>query len=317
MRSTLLNNIRSYFTGKDYLEVFTPSLSPYLIPEPTIRVFQTRFSNEFVGERDFFLIPSPEVYMKQMLASGSPSIFQISQCFRNAEQLGDVHNPEFTMLEYYTLGFTDSQSIPLTTDMIRSCAVEERDWMNREPLVITVEEAMWESAEVDLIKAQDYGFLKEEAERKGLHPAENESWEDTFNRIFLTYVEPWLPEGRLVYLRDYPVQIECLAREYPDRPYRKRWEMYINGTEIANCYDEETDSRKIRLYCEKEQKRLVEERRQTGEAVSTFSPSFPDLPLPQSSGVAIGLDRLLMAETGEKEIAPLLSFPMSALFYDR
>ena len=98
-RAELYRNIRSFFSDRNYLEVFTPSLSPSLIPEPTIKVFSTLFKNEFVGEKEFYLIPSPEIFMKEMIASGSGSIFQISSCFRNSEQLGDVHNPEFTMLE--------------------------------------------------------------------------------------------------------------------------------------------------------------------------------------------------------------------------
>ena len=96
-------NIRKYFIDKDYLEVSTPTLSPYLIPEPTIKTFRTEFINPFMERTSLFMIPSPEIFMKKLLAAGSGSIFQISQCFRNAEQLGDVHNPEFTMLEYYTV----------------------------------------------------------------------------------------------------------------------------------------------------------------------------------------------------------------------
>lgn len=312
-RSILFSNIRSYFTEKDYLEVATPTLSPYLIPEPTIKVFSTLFSNEFVGEREFFLIPSPELYMKEMLASGSGSIFQISECFRNSEQLGDVHNPEFTMLEYYTVGADDSDSIALTIDMIRKTAIKEQKWLKNEPLILTVEEAMWRWAHTDLIKAQDISFLREEAERLNLYVPEDESWEDTFNRIFITYVEPGLPKDREVYLRDYPKQIDCLAKDYPDRPYKKRWEMYIDGTEIANCYDEETDTARIKAYYKKEQKRLEDERRNTPDVISPSSPVFPNLVIPQSSGVAIGLDRLLMVNLGLKEIAPLLAFPMCEL----
>ncbi len=313
-RSILFENIRLFFNKRDYLEVFTPSLSPFLIPEPTIKCFKTEFKNEFMGTKDLFLIPSPELYMKQMLSSSPYSIYQISQCFRNAEQLGDVHNPEFTMLEYYTLGYSDSDSIDLTIDMIKSTAVEERNWLKNKSIIMTVEEAMWDYAKVDLVKAQDISILKEEAERRNLSVPENESWEDTFNRIFLTYVEPNLPLEREVYLRDYPTQIECLAKDYETKPYKKRWEMYINRCEIANCYDEETDTEKIKAYYKKEQKRLEEERALTKDEISYPSPTFPDIKIPQSSGVAIGLDRLLMVNLGEKEIAPLMAFPMCNLF---
>ena len=313
-RSELYRNIRSFFQNRDYLEVFTPTLSPSLIPEPTIKTFSTLFKNEFVGEKEFYLIPSPEIFMKEMIASGSGSIFQISSCFRNSEQLGDVHNPEFSMLEYYTMDFTDKDSITLTHEMIKETAISNPSWLKNEPLVITMEEAMKEYAGVDLIKAQEYGYLKSEAERLNLYVPDSESWEDTFNRIFLTYVETSLPVDREVYLCDYPSQIECLAKNYPDRPYKKRWEMYIKGVEIANCYKEETDKEKTRAYFEKEQKKLEEERHGKGETISKADPNFYTLSLPKCSGGAIGLDRLLMVEYGGEEIAPLLSFPMNALF---
>ncbi len=309
-RSLLYKNIRSYFDDLDYLEVFTPTLSPSLIPEPTIKAFGTEFINEFTGNLDLYMIPSPEIFMKELLASASPSIYQISTCFRNSEQLGDVHNPEFSMLEYYTLGYDDSDSLSLTIDMIEKTAISEMKWMKEKPLVITMEEAMKEYAGVDLIKAQDISFLREEAERLNLYIPEKESWEDTFNRIFINFVEPNLPKDREVYLRDYPKQIECLAKDYSDKPYKMRWEMYINGIEVANCYTEETDRAKIKAYYEKEQKILEEEREKSGDVVSKADLSFASLLQPKMSGVAIGLDRLLLTEYGKTEIEDVLLFPM-------
>lgn len=309
-RSLLYKNIRSYFDDLDYLEVFTPTLSPSLIPEPTIKAFGTEFINEFTGNLDLYMIPSPEIFMKELLASGSPSIYQISTCFRNSEQLGDVHNPEFSMLEYYTLGYDDSDSLSLTIDMIEKTAISEMKWMKEKPLVITMEEAMKEYAGVDLIKAQDISFLREEAERLNLYIPKKESWEDTFNRIFINFVEPNLPKDREVYLRDYPKQIECLAKDYSDKPYKMRWEMYINGIEVANCYTEETDRAKIKAYYEKEQKILEEEREKSGDVVSKADLSFTALQQPEMSGVAIGLDRLLLTEYGKTEIEDVLLFPM-------
>ena len=312
-RSELFMNIRRFFIDKDYLEVFTPTLSPSLIPEPTIKAFKTEFINEFTGNKDLFLIPSPEIFMKEMIAAGSGSIFQISSCFRNSEQLGDVHNPEFTMLEYYTIGFTDKDSIALTTDMIQSTAISKKEWMEEEPLILTMEEAMDRYAGVNLIKAQDYSYLKKEAERLNLYVPTSETWEDTFNRIFLTFVEPSLDKNRMVYIVDYPMQIECLAKNYLDKPYKMRWEMYINGIEVANCYTEETDKSKIKAYYEKEQRILEDSRKGTNDIISSSDLSFTDLDMPECSGVAIGLDRLLLTEYKGDEIAPILSFPMCSM----
>ena len=311
-RSELCRNIRKFFDGKGYLEVYTPSLSPYLIPEPTIKTFRTEFRNEFTGNMDLYLIPSPEIFMKRLLAAGSPSIYQISTCFRNAEQLGDIHNPEFMMLEYYTLGFDEKDSIGLTAEMIRETRIaEQQEWMDNESLVITMAEAMERWAGVDMAKGEDISYMRKEAERLGLSPDSSDTWSDVFNRIFLTYVEPSIPKDRPVYITDYPDQIRCLAKACSDKPCRKRWEMYINGIEIANCYDEETDKEETRRYFDEEEARLISERKGTGDAIPPADPSFPDLSIPKSSGVAMGLDRLLAAEMGLNSIEPLLLFPLS------
>ena len=306
-------NIRTYFIEKGYLEVSTPTLSPYLIPEPTIKTFETKFINEFTGSRELYMIPSPEIFMKRLLAAGSGSIFQISQCFRNAEQLGDVHNPEFTMLEYYTVGADDRDSIDITIEMIERTKLKgiEAPWLREKPLIITMHEAMMKYAGVDIDKAEDIDYLRKEAIRLGLNPNDNENWDDTFNRIFLTYTEPSLPKDREVYLTDYPDKIACLARHSEGKPTKKRWEMYIAGIEIANCYDEETDKEESRRYFTEEYNRMENERRGTEDAIPPADPSFPDLDIPQSSGGAMGLDRLLAVHLGLNCIEPLLLFPLS------
>ena len=317
LRSELLMNIRKYFIDKDYLEVSTPTLSPYLIPEPTIKTFRTEFINPFMERTSLFMIPSPEIFMKKLLAAGSGSIFQISQCFRNAEQLGDIHNPEFTMLEYYTVDADEKDSIAITHDMIKHAVPSSLDeeWMHNEPLVISMHEAMMKACAVDMDKAEDIDYLRKEAVRLSLQYTEDESWDDTFNRIFLTYTEPWLPKDREVYLTDYPDKIRCLARKYGDKPCRKRWEMYIKGIEIANCYDEETDKEETRRYFEDEQALLEKERTETGDEISPSDPDFPSLTIPKSSGGAMGLDRLLAVSLGLETIEPLLLFPLSDMLH--
>ncbi|MBO8436279.1 MAG: elongation factor P--(R)-beta-lysine ligase [Spirochaetes bacterium] len=312
-RSELLMNIKQYFIGKDYLEVSTPTLSPYLIPEPTIKAFSTRFINEFTGSKELYLIPSPEIFMKKLLAAGSGSIFQISQCFRNSEQLGDVHNPEFTMLEYYTVGADEKDSIAITEDMIRQTALKgiSPSWLNEKPLVITMSEAMMKYASVDMDKAENIEYLRKEAVRLGLEPGVDESWDDTFNRIFLTYTEPSLPKDREVYLTEYPDKIACLAKNEKGRPVKKRWEMYIAGIEIANCYDEETDKAETERYFREEEERMHEMRVGTEDVIPLCDPAFPSLSIPQSSGGAMGLDRLLAVHLGLNCIEPLLLFPLS------
>ena len=316
-RSELFASIRRFFTGKDFLEVSTPTLSPYLIPEPTIKVFSTEFRNEFTGNLQLFMIPSPEIFMKKLLAAGSGSIFQISQCFRNAEQLGDVHNPEFTMLEYYAVDADEKDSIELTIEMIAKTKLKDcPGWIDEKPLVITMAEAMWKYAGVDMDKAENTEYLRKEAERLSFTPAPDEPWDDTFNRIFLTYTEPSLPKDREVYLTEYPDRIRCLAAKDSSKPVRRRWEMYIDGIEIANCYAEETDKAEMSSYFSEEEARLASGRAGTGDAIPPADPDFPSLDIPRSSGTAMGLDRLLAVELGLKTIEPLLLFPLSDMLTD-
>ena len=154
-----------------------------------------------------------------------------------------------------------------------------------------------------------------EAEKRGHITPEDESWDDTFNRIFISAVEPNLPHTPTV-IKDYPKEIECLAKDYEDRPYKKRWELYINQVEVANCYDEETDKNRTRTYYEKEWKRMNDERKGTGDVIPAADFSFSELDMKASSGVAMGLDRLLMVSLALDDISPLLSFPLSDMLSD-
>ncbi len=188
--------IRTFFEDRSYTEVDTPILSPTLIPEATIENFSTRFENPFLPSKDLYLVPSPEIFMKQLIAEGIGSIYQISHCFRNSEQLGNIHNIEFSMLEYYTIGADEQDSITLTEDLVASLLSEDSPQDLKPPFRrMSVEEAMLTYAGIDLKQHQRQSSLAKEAQRLGLSlPPGPESWEDTFNRIFLTFVEPNLPK---------------------------------------------------------------------------------------------------------------------------
>lgn len=321
-RSRLFSNMRRYFDEHDYIEVDTPLLSPDLIPEPTIENFATTFTNEFIGSRELYLIPSPEVYMKRLIAEGSGSIYQFCHCFRNSEQLGRHHNPEFTMLEYYTVDADDQDSIAITEDLVANTALPGCPEHLLPPFrKMTVAEACKIYAGVDLDKNQEQRKLREAALKLGLHvPEEPESWEETFNRIFLTFVEPALPQDRPLVLQEYPAQIDCLAKKIPGRPYGQRWEMYAGGVEVANCYNEERDASVIREYYRKEYAALVAHRSVTGTVIPDIDLSFADCfesHFPPCSGVAMGMDRMLMLQMGKTSIEGVILFPFSDMMADR
>ncbi len=313
-RSLLYANIRNYFSERGYLEVETPTLSPDLIPEATIDNFGTTFINEFQGSREMYMIPSPEIFIKKLLASGSGSVFEISKCFRNCEQLGQSHNPEFTMLEYYTVGFDEKDSIALTQDMIRKTALSCCPASVLEDFeILSVRDAMIRYAKVDIDELQNPRDLRKAAQDLGLPIPGPESWDDTFNRIFINFVETSISKDHPVCLTDYPKQIECLAKASGN--YRRRWELYIGGLEVANCYLEETDKEIAKDYYRREYQKLLSLRSDNGKVIPDVDDSFCETlsKLPKCSGVAIGLDRLLMVESDAKDIDDVLLFPFSQM----
>jgi lysyl-tRNA synthetase class 2 len=253
--------------------------------------------------------------MKQLIAQGWGSIYQISHCFRNSEQLGHIHNPEFSMLEYYTVGADEQDSIKITEELFSSLLTKDSPDYLRPPFArLSVAEAMKTYADVDLDKHQKQSSLASEARRLGLTvPDEPESWEETFNRIFLTFVEPNLPQDQPLVLQRYPKQIECLAKQ--EGAYRRRWELYVKGVEVANCYDEDRNLQTIQTYYRDEYARLVQKREESGLVIPDIDPQLAAVfsAMPACSGVALGLDRLQMLLMGKTDLQGVILFPLSGM----
>jgi lysyl-tRNA synthetase class 2 len=315
-RSRLYSNVRSFFEARSFLEVETPVLTDTLIPESTIDIFSTRFQSDFLPSGDRYLVPSPEIHMKQLIARGSGSIYQISKCFRNNEQIGSQHNPEFSMLEWYELGSDYLDSISVCEQLIQDAAPSGSSEEIVGPFRRTsVAEACRTHAGFDLEKAQSLQHIREVSRSLGLSPSSRpSSWEQEFNRIFLTFVEPELPRDRPLVLLDYPHQIRCLAKRKAGTPYRERWELYIRGMELANCYTEMTDADEIARHYREEMGTLIRERSNQDRVIPDADPSFADIftsSYPACSGTAMGLDRLLMVLYNIKTIEDVILFPFS------
>jgi lysyl-tRNA synthetase class 2 len=301
-RAEVVAAIRRFFDERKYLSVETPLLAARPIPESHIELFATRYVSP-AGDRtrDLFLLPSPEYYLKQLLAAGSGSIYEIARAFRNRDFSGGAHTPEFTMLEYYTVDADADDSLEITRDFLDALGVRGL------PLVVTIEEAWrrWagfplhpylDDADALGAKALETGAMSD--------APEDESWEDVFHRILVTAIEPALPTDRPVFLTRYPASIPTLARSIPGTPWSDRWELYLGGFELANCYGEETDPERIRAFFT-DQARRIEERDGTPPPVDE---TFADAALPRCSGVALGVDRLVAAILGESDIERVISF---------
>ena len=265
-RARVLRQIRAFFDARGFTEVETPVRIPAPAPEPHI---------DCPPSGDWFLRASPELQMKKLLAAGMERIYQIGPCFRAGEK-GRRHSPEFTMLEWYRANADysdiarDAEELVAEVLRPRGSAALPR---------VTVREAYRRWAGWDPVEAWD---------------------QDRFDFDMATKIEPNLPKGPL-FLMDYPAPAASLARLKADDPrVAERWELYVDGLELANAFTELTDP--------VEQRRRFEsaraERRALGEADYPLDEEFLDAlaRMPPSGCVALGVDRLVMLACGVRDI---------------
>ena len=310
-RARVIRRVRSFFDSMDYLELDTPLLSPDLIPESCLEVFRTTRVLPSGKSKPYWLVPSPEIWMKKVIARHKTSVYQICKCFRNGESSGHLHSPEFTMLEYYTMEAGYLDSLDLTE---RMCAFLADDFPHgglRPPFTrLTVAEAFARHAGCDLFaEAETKGGLENRARELGLDPRPGTETAVLYDLIFIHAVEPALRDYGPVALLDYPAFVPCLAKRGADLRTVERWELYHNGIELANCFSEETDPGRVRAFFESEAAA-----KKAGALVrhdidadywKLFSAGFP-----RCSGVALGLDRLMMALFERSTVDAVLPFPM-------
>jgi len=326
-RNTIIQGIRTFFTSKDYLEVETPVLSPYLLPESNIEVFETTYYSYSRGTQQLYLTPSPEIFMKKLIAEGYGDIFQITKSFRNNEQTGRDHNPEFTMLEWYKMKIQAADNIPVTEELFSfllklqeggNTFNRDVDTASLQPPFrrITMEELFFEKTGIDLTTVQSLPALTEAALKKDYTLADRgETWETIFNRIFIQEVEPYLPVDKPLIIYNYPAKIECLAKNIPETPWKDRWELYVGGIELANCYTEEINKKKVASILEQEYLIKAACSKVIPDIDNTFSDLFSET-YPPCSGVALGVDRLVRLLTGKGSLGGVILFPLSDIIYE-
>jgi lysyl-tRNA synthetase class 2 len=322
-RARIIREIRSFFDRRNYLEVDTPILAPDLIPESCLEVFETSRippAGSRMPPQPCWLVPSPEIWMKRLIARQPRSLYQICKCFRNGESTGRLHSPEFTMLEYYTMDADYLDSLKITEELfahlIDSAPIDSAPAGRMRPpfLRITMEEAFSRWAGFNLYEAAEGGTLEAEARRLGLDPPPGLDSGALYDLIFIHRVEPALPMDRPVALMDYPAFVPCLARGHAKGKTRERWELYFRGIELANCYSEETGAEEVRRYFEAETANtgggsLTKKNALVPHAVDRdYWRIFENFP--RCSGNALGVDRLIMALTGRSTIDSVLPFPM-------
>lgn len=329
VRSEILRLTREFFWSQHFLEVDAPQILRVPGQEPYLNPMRVLVHNEKGREYLGYLHTSPEYTMKKMLAAGYEKIFSMQKCFRDYESMGGTHNPEFMMIEWYRA----NAEYGAIMDDTEALFVHVAQGLANGPYAQHVSAALenfaqverpWKRMHMREVWQQFVGvhlddYLTREAMytlciRNGYAPKSDEAYVDLFYRIFLNQIEPRLPDLGPVFVYGYPAEMAALARLMPDdERYAQRFELYIGGMELANAFGELTDHYEQLRRLEEER----EERRLAGKEVYSIDMEFIDalrIGMPESSGIALGVDRMVQIFTGCQNIDDVLVLPMSKLF---
>ncbi len=291
-RALIYDLIRAFFRSEGFLEVETPLLVPTVAPEKYIAPFAVN---------GWFLSTSPELHMKRLLSAGYTKIFQICHSFRKSER-GQLHNPEFTMMEWYRVG-VDYKGIIQDTERLVSTLAHK---LNHRSTV------RYQGNEIDLahpwtrVTVQD-AFLRS----AGWDPF-NRLDEERFEVDLVEKVIPSFDTGRPTVLLDYPVAMASLARLRPgSQPVAERAEVFIGGLELANAYSELNDAAEQEKRFKQEIETLKREGKRNIVMPEKFLKSLSSLP--ECGGIALGIDRLVMLFCDSASIDEVIAFPWDAV----
>lgn len=317
-RHHLLQSVRSYFIGSGYLEVDTPTLVSCPGSEIFLQYFATKWLDLQAQPHDFYLRSSPEIAMKRLLLRGYDKIFQIAKSFRNGGEIGDWHQPEFTMLEWYTSNSDLEACLGQTLDFLKQTVTA----MNRhyevsadfllgieKPIKLTIPQAFAQWAKLDL-KALDEEFLAQVKSRKFSFITNDDNAYDAYGKIYFHLIEPALKEYPLVVLEKFPKALSCLCAS--EGEWSQRFEVVAYGVELCNAFQELLSGpENTAIFAE-----ICARRRELGFAEippdQEFLQELESLgPLAAATGNALGLDRLLAILGGHTSIYPTLSFPIA------
>jgi len=297
----MLAAARAFFAQRGVLEVETPILSAAAVSDPQLESLATRIAG-MPGE--FYLQTSPEYSMKRLLAAGSGDIYQICKVFRDAER-GRWHNPEFTMIEWYRLGLDDAALMDEVEALVSSLLQPQRRLGSAERL--SYSSALERHAGVDAFRSSD-AELSAAAERHGIACDAQLDRDAKLDLLMGLIVGPKLGRDRPCFVCDYPASQAALARLKPGLPpVAARFELYLDGVELANGFHELQDAaeqrrrfeRDLSLRAERGQKRLALDERLLAALENG---------LPQCAGVALGFDRVVALALSADSLAQAMAF---------
>jgi lysyl-tRNA synthetase class 2 len=316
--------LRSWFAGRDFIEVSTGALQISPGNEAHLSAFAAEFLHPDGSRKPYYLHTSPEFACKKLLAAGEARIFSLAPVYRNRER-GPLHHPEFTMVEWYrveesyeTLMADCAAMLALAAECTGAKAFRFR---GREadpyatPDRMTVARAFQQFAGIDLLASvspsgeTDTVSLHKQLTAAGIRCADDDSWADLYSRVMVEKVEPNLGFGRTTILCEYPVSEAALARPASHDPrVAERFELYCCGVELVNAFGELTDAneQRRRFITEMDQKQRI-----YGERYPIDEDFLAALSImPQASGAALGFERLVMLATGANRIDDVIWTPM-------
>ena len=324
-RQAMAMRLRAHFCAQDFIEVDTSALQISPGNETHLHAFATHWDGIAGATQPLYLHTSPEFACKKILAAGERRIFSFAHVMRNRE-LGPLHQPEFTMLEWYRVEADIAALMADCTAILRECAactgVRLVNYRQRicdpraEPVHLTVGDAFLRHAGINLLSTiamdgtTDRDKLAAATTSLGLRVAADDTWSDLFSRILADRIEPKLGIGQPTFLTEYPLPEAALARPLPrDSRLAERFELYMCGVELANAFGELTDpgEQRRRFIAD-----MAEKQRIYGHTYPLDEDFLAALAhMPAASGAALGFDRLVMLMTGANRLDEVMWTPFS------
>ena len=312
-RAVVVGNLRRFFEAHDFFEVDTPTLSSDIVVDRHLdpisiarSQLETASSRQQAHDREpFWLQTSPEFAMKRLIASGAEAIYQITHAFRSGET-GRLHNPEFTMLEWYRMGDTQQSAMQLLGELATSI-LGRPDFH-----CMTYQSAFQQHAGFDPLNA-GAAQMKQVAKQHAINieGLQHETDVDLWRNLLLTHiVEPKLGIGNPTIIYDWPASQAALAKVRSDNPpVAERFELYADGIELANGYHELRDPVELRRRNQSVNQLRELDGRSPLPTESRLLTAM-ESGLPPCCGVALGVDRLVMLALGKNNLREVMAFPI-------
>lgn len=331
VREQVVDEIRRFFKSKGFHEVETPLMVERPSTETFLEFFDTTLKMADGQTKTGFFITSPEYAMKKLLVAGLGNIFQITKSFRNNEGDSFRHNPEFLILEWYRTKADYTQIMTDFEQLMIALVKKIRQPEKTKPLYLiyqgkqynltppwprlSVAEAFERFVGLDANQLLSREELMAEAVRRGYAVTNETTWEEVYNQLFLNEIDPRLAELKTpVFLYDYPASQAALSRRKKSDPrFAERFEVYIAGIELGNAFSELTDAKEQEARLRADLQLRAEMGRKQYELDEDFIDALK-AGMPETGGIAVGVDRLIMLLADTPSIHDIMFFPVHDVF---